>query len=129
MACIEDRRQKYGRELAAQRHLQACIRARLGNSAPPDAPGGGGDEPPLPGDPDTLAARLSESEAEAARCVAPCTTAGPVCFAKMCCCSAGTAPQDLAEDATWKEHLPSAALLQAGSAAGDGGGAAGAVAR
>lgn len=67
MACIEDRRQKYGRELAAQRRLQARLRAKLGGSAPPEAPEGCGDDAPLPDDPDTLAARLSESEAEAAR--------------------------------------------------------------
>jgi hypothetical protein len=57
--------------------LQERIRAKLGNSQPPAAaaaPGGGGsgggeEEEELPADPDTLAAQLSESEAEADRCV------------------------------------------------------------
>ncbi|KAI7838511.1 hypothetical protein COHA_007772 [Chlorella ohadii] len=72
MACIEDRRQKYRREIAQQQHLQERIRAKLGNSAPPappaDAAGGAwAAEVPLPDDPDTLAARLAESEGEVDR--------------------------------------------------------------
>lgn len=65
MACIEDRRQKYGSDLAQQLHLQERIRAKLGKGEPPAA--AAGDEPPLPDDVDTLAARLSEAEAEAER--------------------------------------------------------------
>ena len=71
MACIEDRRQTYGRELAQQQHLQERIRAKLGKSAPPPAraeAGGSGEEAALPDDPDTLAAQLAESESQAARC-------------------------------------------------------------
>ncbi|PSC68946.1 ubiquitin carboxyl-terminal hydrolase isozyme L5-like [Micractinium conductrix] len=76
MACIEDRRRKYSRELAQQMHLQERIRAKLGKSEPPAplpaAGAGAGDAAAaaaeeLPDDADTLAVRLSESEAEAER--------------------------------------------------------------
>lgn len=135
MACIEDRRQKYRRELAEQQHLQVrapcdnvagqdcgrgstpcrlrlrrvvlrcnqaraggrhasfprafplprspiChhqdrIRAKLANSAPPPLAEGAGDEPALPGDPDTLAAALVEAQGEAERCVAARTMPRP----------------------------------------------------
>ncbi len=54
--------------------LQERIRAKLGKSEPPAAPAGdggkgGGEEATLPDDPETLAAQLSESKAEASRCV------------------------------------------------------------
>lgn len=113
MACIEDRRQKYRREIVQQQHLQvragvctrssslhqrrssashhACkprvsvprqaallfspqerIRAKLANSAPPApladaAAGAAAAEVALPDDPDTLSARLAESEGEVDR--------------------------------------------------------------
>ncbi|KAL4427664.1 hypothetical protein ABPG75_001753 [Micractinium tetrahymenae] len=67
MACIQDRRQKYANDLAQQLHLQERIRSKLEKGEPPVAAAASGDEPPLPDDPDTLAARLSEAEAEAER--------------------------------------------------------------
>lgn len=67
MACIEDRRQKLGRDLAQQVHLQERIRAKLGKGEPATAAEPPGDDPPLPDDVDTLAAQLSEAEAEVER--------------------------------------------------------------
>lgn len=68
---------------------QDRVRAKLANSAPPPPPEGAGDEPALPDDPDTLAARLSEAEGEAERCVdaraGASTTAGRLCTPTPAC--------------------------------------------
>ena len=78
MALVRSRRDLYTEQLAAQRRLAACARARLEGAPSPEpeaaaaaAAGGGGEgeQVELPTDPDTLRALLHQAEMEEARCV------------------------------------------------------------